>query len=277
MDYSEYAALDAVNISTLLELAKSPLHYQARLKEQREGKDSSDTEAKSLGRAIHVAQLEPVRFEREVAVWTGGVRRGLAWDEFCWEHKGRLILREQDYRVCLAIQVAVHEHPVASSYLLADGPVEEAIKWTHAATGLACKSRLDKRVPGARVVVDLKSAASACPFEFARSAARYDYHARAAFYLDAVRHLTGEEYRWVFVAAEKEPPYAVAVYSLPDDAIDAGRRKYEELLGKLKHCRKHDEWPGIEGDKETDLVLPAWCFSPDDGLVLQIGGESVRV
>lgn len=263
LTYAEYRALDAVNISSLLHIARSPAHYRHAIEH-----GVADTGAMAFGRIGHMAILEPERYADEIAVWDGGRRAGKVWDAWQLEHAGKVQVTMDDHLACMAMSVAVREHPAAGAYLCgAAGLVEHTIEWRHR-SGIRCKSRLDWVDLEHDVVVDLKTARDACELEFGRAAARLRYHTRAAFYSDAYRTCYGKDPTFVLVVVEKEPPFAVACYRVPSDLIEAGRREYDELLGRLKYCRDHGEWPGIARDREVELVLPAWAVAHDDGLEL---------
>lgn len=272
MTYAEYRALEAVNISSLLHLAKSPLHYRHAL--EHGGKESA---ALTAGRLVHMAVLEPDRYAAEVAIWDGAVRRGKAWDQWQLDNAGKVHATESEHELCMGISESVRSHPAASRYLSSkDAVTESTIRWRHP-IGIDCKGRTDWMDLGSNTIMDLKTSRDASEFEFGRSAAKYAYAARAAFYADGFKTCYGELPSFVLVAVEKDPPYAVAVYRVPEFVIDSGRRAYEKLLGRLKNCRDNDRWPGIAGDMETDLVLPEWAFGADDELELVIGGEHVGV
>lgn len=76
-----------------------------------------------------------------------------------------------------------------------------------------------------RVAVDLKTARDASPNGFTRAIADHSYDVQRAWYLDALRWLTGETAEMVFVAVEKEPPYLVAVHQLPTVWAEMGAAK----------------------------------------------------
>lgn len=255
----EYAALDAVNWSSLKHMGDSPLHYRHRLTEERE-----DTDALLLGRAVHTACLEPDRFPVEYAVWTGGRRAGKEWDAFVASHVGRDILREQDYDEVCRIRDAVRRHPLAAPYLLAPGPCEHVVQWTDAETGLRCKSRQDKRAAiGGGVLVDLKTARDIRDRLFGSAAARLGYHAQMAFYFDGLAASGAGVEKVVLLAVESKAPYDAAVYVCTEDVLWAGREEYQRLLAMLVRCRETDTWPG-RYTEEMELVLPQWLFETDD-------------
>ena len=114
VDFSTYRAAAGVNVSSLKELARSPLHY-------RYAKDNPNptTSAMSLGTAAHCATLEPERFAAEFVTWTGGRRAGKEWDAFKADAEAaqRLILTEDERDTALAIAQAVRACPDAMVYL----------------------------------------------------------------------------------------------------------------------------------------------------------------
>lgn len=273
MDFAAYLELEGANISTLLHLAKSPAHYRHAVET-----GGKDTPALKLGRLGHTCILEPDRFEAETVVWKGR-RQGKAWDEFEAKNTeaGLTIITPGELDQCLGMAVAVAAHPVAGPYLYGqpDPLVEASHRWVHETTGILCKSRFDHVSKAGRRIVDLKTARDASELEFGRAAARLRYHTKAAFYSDAYRDHFGFLPTFVLVVVEKEPPYGVAVYTVGQDAIDAGRIEYRELLGKLKRCRESDSWPGIAQDQETELILPKWAYEQSEAFDLMVGDELV--
>lgn len=272
MTWADYFAHPAQNISRLLQLAKSPLHYH----HVATGGETVDTDALKKGRLAHVAILEPERYAAEVAIWDGGRRAGKVWDAWCEEHAGRIQVTEGEHEAFMAMSEAVRTHPAAGTYLASqDAVYETTLLWQHRASGLQCKSRFDFLDLGANVVLDLKTTRDASEIEFGKSSARLDYHTRAAFYSDAFRDYFGHEPTFVLVAVEKVPPYAVAVYRIAPEAIEAGRRRYEGLLAQLLICQAADRWPGYGNDEERELALPAWAPGLGDELDLDFGEEGV--
>lgn len=67
----------------------------------------------------------------------------------------------------------------------------------------------------------------------------------------------GEPNHFVFIAVEKKPPYAVAVYVLDSDSVDLGRAQYRRDLNRYAQCLQTDTWPGY-GDKIQTISVPGW-------------------
>lgn len=278
MDRAAYDAItDRVNWSTLKAMGRSPQHYRHGLDNPR-----ADTPSLAMGRATHVAVLEPHLFMAEHVVWKGGRRQGGAWDEFRAEHHDREILTEEEAAKCLAIQRAVLTNHPASRYVTG-GKAEVTALWTEeepAMGGLSgysipCKARLDYVRPD--VLVDLKTTRDASPDAFGRTTWNFQYHVQSAWYRDAHAAAKGYELPFVIIAVETEAPYAVQVYRVPEHILELGRETYRALLSRLDWCRKHDDWPGYSDDGEMELTLPRWAADFGDeseniaGLDLVVG------
>lgn len=275
----DYDRIDRLNFSTIKHMKLSPAHVRAVVME----KAKEDTDALRVGRAVGVATLEPERFRATYAVWDGERRAGKEWERFREKNAGLEILREKEYQQVKAIADAARADEHAAPYLRG-GSSEVTILWTHTepANGvpgfsLDCKGRLDFATEG-RAIVDLKTAKDASPDGFARAAWNFDYHVQAAMYVDgyAAAH-GGEVLPYVLVVVEKEAPFLVQVYRMPEHMLDMGRDIYRGHLRRVHQCRKDNRWPGY-ADGPIDLELPRWMRSANDdndvsGLGLEFGGE----
>ena len=254
MNFDLYCGLNGVNFSTLKRVAKSPLDYYYGLTHER-----PDTAPMSIGRAVHVAVLEPDTLPLRYAVWDG-YRRGKDWTQFQEANEGREILTATEYARCLAIRDSVRSHPVAGP-LLAKGESEVTVQWTDEETGLSCKARLDHLCGDA--LTDLKTTTDIGHRAFARTCARYEYHAQMAHYQNGLL-ATGHDPAPVrIVAVESEPPHDVAVYLVDEDALYAGADKVAKWLRIVAECQESGLWPGQYPEQVT-LDLPPWAFD-DDG------------
>jgi hypothetical protein len=256
-----YDEIDAVNFSTLKELAVSPKRYRHRLDNPK-----PQTKPMAFGVATHTAVLEPDRFGDEYVMYTGKQRRGKKWEEFKADSAGKQILTRSEYVEAARIRDAVSECQLASKYLEFGEP-EVAMVWRDAEVGTLCKGRLDWRCSDPEgVIVDLKSARAIDGLMFGRSAGRLLYHVQFAFYADGFKALAGQEPIFKVIAVEQEAPHDVAVYNIPDEVMDLGRDEYRRLLVQLKHFKQIDEWPGYANGCELEFNLPPWMMGDDDEL-----------
>lgn len=276
MQREEYDAIDAVNWSTLKVLGKSPAHYLQRMT----GEEAEDTEARQRGRVLHMAVFEPERFARSVVVYPER-RAGKEWDAFRAKHAGKEIITSRMLDAATAIAASARNNPMSAKYL-AGGRAEHTIQWRYESPSIEhveghsfqCKGRLDF-LAECGAIVDLKSTRDASPTGFAREVLKYEYHCQAAFYADGYEAMTGVRLPFVIVAVESVAPFVVQVFRVPDDVLELGRERYQQLLAYLSVCRRESRWPGY-AETEVELVLPRWArpLEDDDALDadLVIGG-----
>jgi exodeoxyribonuclease VIII len=242
-------------------IARSPAHYYAAyLDPKREPR--KETPALVQGRAAHLAILEPHLFKEEFALHPGfnmRTNQGKA-DYEAWLEKigpGKTVIDVDVYDISMRMRDAVHKHPAAAE-LLQTGYPEQTFFWNDQETGVACKCRTDFMTPS-RIIVDIKTTENASPDAFGRSAANYRYHVQGAYYADG---LTANGYTpegFVFIAVEKAPPFAVAVYYLDEQGMEAGRLTYSRNLSTYKDCLSNKAWPGYS-DEVTPLQLPNYAL-----------------
>ncbi len=274
MPRAEYDAIEALNISRLKHIKRSPQHYAHALTNREE------KACLTLGNATHVAVLEPERYERDFAIWERRTssdamapRKGQHWDEFRAANEGRTILTPDQNSLAASIAAAVRSNAAAMRYLESGDP-EVTIEWNLAPElgARAAKSRLDwiTRIDGKPFLVGLKTARDCRRYAFGSQAARLSYHWAWAFYEDAYASIRHERPCSVEIVVEADPPHAVAVYRIPDDVIEQGREEYWEAAKLLAQCEATNEWPGPE-PREEILSLPSWVYGSDADDLSDIG------
>ena len=268
--WHEYLATAALNISSLKELARSPLHYLYRLEHGR------DSDALTLGRAAHCATLEPDRYPTSYAVWTSrknngdmAQRKGPHWDAFVTAHQHQTILTPEQHGLACMIAGAVRSDPTAAKYL-ETGDAEVTMTWEM--HGRRCKGRPDwiTILDGFPVIVGLKTCRDVRPFKVGNASANLGYHMQWAWYRDGYSILKGRTPRVVEIFVESQPPHAVATYIIGADVIEQGRDDYMKLLERLKECEQDNDWPGpTEGEQE--MSLPTWAYGEQDSDLSDLG------
>ena len=239
------SGLDLVNIS--------PAHYRASLTEPR-----TETPAMRLGTAAHCRILEPDTFPERYIIAPEGIDRRTkegkaAWSAFELEAEERIVLKAEEAAMLEAMAASVWAHPMARQ-LLNDVIAERSI--ISELDGVAVKCRPDWWTSGA--IVDLKTTERARPDLFAKSLGQYRYHAQAAFYSD-IAATVAEPMRFLFIAVEKSPPYAVSVVELDAESTQQGRLAYGRDLANYAACLALDHWPGYASTVET-ISLPRWAM-----------------
>ena len=234
----EYHASEGVSVSYLKVHAQAPA--KARYGERKE------TEALKLGSLIHCAVTEPDKLERRYAA-TDLDRSGTkAWIEAERKAAGRVLIKRDAMDDAKRIRDAVFLHPVARELLTAPGPVEASFWWIDPETGVLCRGRADKIIPGMRVLADLKSTEDASPRGFARTAENYLYDWQAAMYVDGINEAPGgfAAEAFVYLAIEKEPPFLVGAYEILPEHVERARAQVALQLADYRQCEMADHWPG---------------------------------
>lgn len=257
----EYHSGPGVSKSHLDAIASaSPKHYWHKyINPNRER--AEPTAAMIMGTAVHTAVLEPDLFPSEVIESPEFDRRtkvGKAeYEAFQAAHKGRIVLAPEDYAKCLAIRDAVHMHPVAGG-LLQGGQAEQSFYAIDKETGELIKCRTDYMHNSGAMIVDLKTTEDASPNGFGKSAANFRYPIQTSWYNGVLDAAFGEHPQdWVFLAVEKNPPYAVGIYFMePDILARAEIAARRDFLRIVEHRRSGD-WPDY-GVSPMPLALPGW-------------------
>lgn len=255
MSNAAYHAHHAVSKSHLDLIEQSPLHYWARYLDPNRIKPEP-TAAMLLGSAFHTMVLEPHLFDEQYAAAPAEINRRTKagkeeWAAFEAAAEGKTVLAVEQLVQLNAMAESVRNHPAAKLLLGMDGKAEQTYMWSDSQYGVECKCRPDWHAGS--VVVDLKTTANASPDMFARSVSSFRYHVQAAWYLRG----TPEAEQFLFIACEKEPPYAVAVYAASAEMVAAGQRAADRNLQILAECRAANQWPSYSTTIQP-LDLPRW-------------------
>lgn len=248
MTRNDYDTAEGIRRSSLWTINKTPLHFKYEQDHPKQVTDSL-----RFGIAAHKLILEPEDFENEIAIipainkrTNAGKEEWAAFTEMCErEHKTAISL--QDFEQIREMADAINANPVARELLT--GQHEVPFYWTDVATGEKCKCKPDCMTEYKRekLIVDYKTTNSCEDFHFERAARDYGYKLQAGMYTEGVFLNTFEEYGFVFVAQEKNPPYAVRVYYCNESFIREGQDQFHTLLGIYHDCKESGHWYGYEG------------------------------
>jgi hypothetical protein len=276
--FEEYLDWNACSNSRLSDLRQSAAHCRYRIDHP-----GPATQAQVLGSAVDLCILQPELFDfhylaaqqcqevtqKKTQCSKNGSRSSLMTGKwYCSQHADiaellrdmdwdeRTILSQEDFLKCHAVRDAVHAHPAAKTLLDEAADFQLSAVWND--NGLLCKLRADAAVPSLSTLVDLKSTVDASNEEFKKAIFRYGYHRQGLLYLRGMDTLKQVYAHFVIIAVEKDPPYAVAVYRLKDEALDLAKRETLPLLDMYQKCQESGVWPGY-GDGITEIGLPDWA------------------
>lgn len=215
-----------------------------------------------FGEAVHLAILEPDTFEAKTYRGPDD-RRGNKWKDAIEFGKvsNKIVLTETDYDNALAVRDAVHADQWINSIITGgDRMVEASAYWKDEQTGVMCRCRPDLYRKDLNIILDVKSTLCAAERDFAKSIVNYGYHSQEAFYSDGMAALGAGVDAFVFLAWEKESPYAKAVYELPPSIVEEGRLIMRKALNTYAACVTSNNWPGYASGV-TELKFPRWAYT----------------
>ena len=123
---------------------------------------------------------------------------------------------------------------------------------------------MNDAVDGHMVIVDYKTAISAAPDEFGRSAVKFGYHIQAAWYRRLAISLgLAETVSFRFVVQEKTAPYLVSVIELDDRTLDIGDMLGQQAARIYADCVESGVWPGYQPQVHF-VSAPGWYLKMHD-------------
>lgn len=270
MPDAEYHSLPELSSSQAKDLLRSPAKFNywrgKRRPEKRDYDVGHAVHARVLGAGMRVEVLDFDNYRTKAAQ----EERDAAYAA------GLTPMLRREMQPIEDMAEAVLRHPTAAALLSQPGHPEVSVLSTDPETGVAVRARFDylphPREPRA-IAVDLKTTEDASPEAFVKSIVEYGYDLSQEWYRDAYRWATGEEVEFVFIVVEKQPPYLVAHYSLPDQFVLMGARKGAEARARFAEYTASGEWPGYPSDIQP-IDPPMWAVIQHEE---KYGMEEVRI
>lgn len=232
--------------------------------------EREENKAFDIGKAGHGLILEPEKFNAEFVIQPAEikVRRGNAWDAFKEDNKDKTVITADDMKNCHGMRNSVMAHPFGKK-LLTGGRAEVSYFKCDEETGLIIKCRPDYELGD--LVVDVKTAASADPEEFTRTATRLHYHMQDAIYLD----ITGKK-GFSFLAVEKKAPFVcTAPLTFDDEARRLGYLTYRKALRDLAVAIEFNHFEGYTS-RPVEMGLRPWDAKKLEQLESELESTELR-
>lgn len=235
-----------------------------KFKYWKDNQEEKESPALIFGRLFHSILLTPQDLDTEFAIMPVVDRRtkeGKAeYAKFLENSKGKTVVDVEMVGKAAAMAQAVQSNELCRKLL--DGEREVPLFWTDELTGEECKCRLDvrKKMGKQTIIVDVKSTENAETEAFIRSAIKYGYDFQSAMYSEGEENNTGEKPIFVFIAVEKEPPYAINILQADELFVKRGYDTYRDLIGKYHYCKTTDNWYGYLGSENiiNNMCLPSY-------------------
>jgi len=171
---------------------------------------------------------------------------------------GKTPILEKDLDGARQAVQAVMDHPIAAQ-LLSEGEAEKSWFAKDEKTGLYRKCRPDFFTKN-RIIVDLKSVASAAPEFLQRRVFDGGWFQQAPWYCEVVERVQREPARGYFwICVEQKPPHAVVVRRPPETVLMHGHRLNTEAFDLFAKCAAEQHWPAYAEEIE-DLSLPSFAL-----------------
>lgn len=236
----EYHAHEALSKTKLDKFAKSPRMYKAYV----DGKiQFPQSPALLIGSVVHLALLEPDRFQNEVVMSDYGRRSKKFREEQDTLPDHYYLLTADEYAHIRQVLGAAYEFGLDE--LFAETENEQTIFWKHAPTDIKCRSRLDA-IASDGSIRDLKTSSARTLDKFLRSA-RYDYryHIQGWFYSEAFRSVYGcYPTSFKFHVVQTVQPFDVWEITMTPEMFLSAEMEGNQNMRDLRDCMDADAWPG---------------------------------
>lgn len=232
-----------------------------------------------VGDGVHAAVLEPDRFEAEFLVMPSfGRSKADQAAKRLWlaEHAGADVMTSDQRELILRCAEAIQRHPDAAHFVgpeaMESSKAESSFFWRDPISEIVCKCRPDV-LHWSMALPDIKTTAragGASRMGFDKVCADLGYWISGPMYSDGVSNVLGSapsEHPMVFIVVEKEPPYAVGVHMLDEEAAQLGRQAYRDVLRLLRRWIDAGDkrWGGYP--RGIDLLsLPNWVHRKEGAL-----------
>lgn len=253
-----YHATEAISHSMIKQMRGSAAKCKWMLDHPREASAAQD-----LGSAIHMAVLEPEKFDEHYAVMPKVDRRTKAGKETVaeWEekNKSKKPLDQEDFDTVLRVTKRIANDEFFSRFFI-PGVKERSFFAKDELTNLILRCRPDNFVPNENGgwIVDLKTTEDSSRHAFHRDIAKYGYDTQMAFYVDVVEVATGKRPEGaVIVAVEKSMDCDVTVTFFSEEELALHRRRYRGWLERYAACLKTGIWEGYPKDF-LEYKSPEW-------------------
>lgn len=242
---SEYFASEGLSNSFLQKFDRSPAHGFI---------PTGPTDAMKKGTLIHKFLLDLEAFDNDYLIADIEISNRVckAYKDIKKETTKEIILYKT-FEELVAIKNAMQKAEFEGESIgkiIENSELEMAIYWGE---NIKCKGKVDILNRDMKIIFDIKKCDNALTFQ--KSINNYEYYRQAAWYLEGIQEITGENYKFIFIPIEDKFPHGIKCYELDIEYLRAGMR--ENWIS----VQRHKAW---DGDKTTvysnDTVK---LFKPD--------------
>jgi len=272
MPMEEYQARPEISKHDLDDFERAPAYY-------RYFKDNpkAEREEMGLGSLAHLILLEPEKLDElcivlppdpprrptakqlamEVEKRTDAAKRSIEfWEEWRSKADGKTIVKSESLEIVRAMRASVMGSRSTRDLIESAGLREASLFWRM--NDVECRMRPDI-LADEGIIVDPKTTSDARRASFMAEIYRMRYHNQAAYYKEGSK-ANGYDFKaFIFLPIETKPPYLCTYYKASEVMLDWGKIENAQSLMRLKNCQDNNEWPGLKGDLNDPIELPAWA------------------
>ncbi len=248
-------------------IKKSPRDYWVRSYMNPARKPFEESEALTIGRALHHLILGEADFHKQFAIkpetYPGEDGLKKKWTraaKYCkeWEDKqrkaGRDILSAANVESIIGMAKALAEDPLVQNGAL-NGLVECSMFWQDKKTGIWLKSRPDTVPTHSGDAVDLKTISDIDYQTCERSLETNGYYQQAALVRQGFKEVLNIEVTsFIYLFVEKPEPNSARPMIVKDATLDKGDEANRVGLDVMAHCLKKKDWPRPGRGPNKDVV-----------------------
>lgn len=249
MEFQRYLDLPGyLHSSDLKLLEKSVNHWLSK-------SAMEQTQALKIGQLGHTLLLEMDKLTERYLVMPkvdartkAGKEQKLLAEEQA-KNEGKVLISQEDFTQALCWRDNIMKHPVTSNVFQKEkGDNEVSGFYKHPEfDNITGAFRVDKLLQEQKIAIDLKFMLYGNPFAFMSSVRKFRYDIQAAWYIDGLKVLTGDDYDFIFVVCEKTNPFNVQPYRLSEKSLEKARDDIRAIV------KKYQEYNGAN-DNQQDML-----------------------
>ena len=157
--------------------------------------------------------------------------------------EGKILISQEDFTHALEWRENILKNPVTSNvFQKAKGKNEISGFFRHPDfKDIKGAFRVDKLLEEQKIAIDLKIMESANPYAFMGAIKKFSYHMQAAWYLDGLKAITGDDYDFIFLVCEKSYANNVQAYRLSEKDLEKGRDDIRATVKKYQQYQSANE------------------------------------
>jgi hypothetical protein len=268
-----HSRTEFLSSSDLKYMEMSPAHFKAYAIDRIGGRESKSMD---FGTAVHELFLEgtensfvmrpdfsPIKEEyvnKKGEISEKVIKTKTAQiEEFEALHPGKIHLTVDEYNRAHMMVGVLNKNPFVREYM--EGTLREvSYLYYDQEHDMNCRFRADAINVERGLIIDYKTAVHSSSYGFSKAAARYLYHLSDAHYSIGAERIFNKHFKFILIAQEPTPPFAVGIYTMRKGSRDKARALRSRIMTKIRECKESNVWPDYSGNGTQYLEIPDYAF-----------------